>query len=86
MSEALAQPLMGPGAQVPGPALLCPCTGASGRQRQRRRRPAGSAEAAAAAATQLAVQELYRGVEDRAQAEAETQDGRHRGAAAVAGR
>ena len=39
-----------------------------------RRRPAGFAEAAAAAAaaTQLAVQELHRGVEDRAQAEAET--------------
>ena len=30
MSEALAQPLMGPGAQVPGPALLRPRTGASG--------------------------------------------------------
>lgn len=30
MSEALARPLMGPGAHVPGPALLRPRTGDSG--------------------------------------------------------
>lgn len=58
---------MGPAAEVPGPK---PAHRGQWRHCQRRRRPAGSAEAAAA--TQLAVQELHRGVEDRAQAEAET--------------
>lgn len=63
---ACAQLRSGPGAPIPGHA---PAHLRRWRQRQRRGRPAGFPEAAAA--TQLAVQELHRGVGDLAPEETE---------------